>query len=101
MLLAFWALPLFPTVAANQRAVTTGFTRSRGEQHFHWPIWSTPIGLDELRTLMHTGKSAWFSQTGGRLRDGIQGVYRSRRSEFGQGYAIFRSPEVIATDNAG
>jgi len=94
VLLALWALPLFPAVSQAGRAFTTGFSREAGSQYFYWPLFSSAIGLNELRSLVQSGEAAW--QSDGRLRSGIEVIYRSRRSEFGQGYAVFRNSEVSA-----
>lgn len=93
VLLAFWALPLFPAVSEEGRAYTTGFAREAGSQYFQWPVFSTAIGLSELRSLVQSGLAAWQSDS--RLRPGIEVIYRSRRSEFGQGYAVLRSSEAV------
>lgn len=97
VLLAFWALPLFPSVANGGRVATTGFTRAGRDQYFNWPIWSVPISLGELKSLLHTGPSSWMSADARRPRRGIAAVYRSRRAEFGQGYAILRTPEIVSS----
>lgn len=93
VLLAFWALPLFPVMAIGGRAATTGFVREGSQQYFTWPVWSPPIGIDELTSLIHCGESIWISETGG-FRGGIECVYRSKRAEFGQGYAVLRPAEA-------
>jgi len=90
VLLAFWSLPLFPVVSKRGRAQTTGFVRRNGYQSLAWPIFSAPIDLGELRSLIHAGEGAWRSFSGG-LRTGIESVFRSRRAEFGQGYAVLRN----------
>jgi hypothetical protein len=94
VVLAIWALPLYPTVSHRGRASTIGFTRVLGEQHFSWPIFSTPIDISTLKSLIHVGESGWRSNAQV-LRDGIEACYRSRRFEFGQGYAVLRAAEVI------
>jgi hypothetical protein len=93
VLLAFWALPLFPALGENGRARTLGFTRKDGGQFFSWPVFSRPIDLYELRSLLQVGESQWKSSDG-KLRPGIETVFQSRRSEFGQGYAVFRPSQV-------
>lgn len=91
VLLALWALPLFPSVSAAGKARTIGFTRQRDAQHFSWPVFSTPIGLAELTSVLQAGERWWGAN--GTLRPGIEAVFRARRSEFGQGYAVFRNAE--------
>lgn len=89
VLLGLWALPLFPPISARGREQTIGFDREDGERHFSWPVFTTAIGIDELRSLLHTRQGSAAGDA--RRRQGIAAVYRSRRSEFGQGYAVFRS----------
>lgn len=92
VLLALWALPLFPAVSRGGRAVTSGFTRSESSQSMSWPIFSTPLAIGELASLLQAGVNSWASS--GRLRPGLETCFQSRRFEFGQGYAVFRAPEV-------
>ncbi len=92
VLLGLWALPLFPPVSERGRERTTGFERIDGERYFSWPVFTASVSLDELRSLLQTRR--WSAAGGARRREGIAAVYRSRRSEFGQGYAVFRAPEA-------
>jgi len=94
VVLAFWALPLFPAVAVRGRCSTIGFTRENGEQYFTWPVWTIPATFDEVTSLIHSGEAAWIDQRTGRARPGLTAIYRSRRAEFGQGYAVLRAPQV-------
>jgi hypothetical protein len=94
VILAFWALPLFPAVARDWKCITTGFVRDGSQQYFAWPIWTTPTNLDELTSFLHAGEGAWIDKRTGRVRPGIRAIYRSRRAEFGQGYAVLRAAEV-------
>jgi hypothetical protein len=99
VLLALWALPIFPAVSEAGRVRTVGFTRDRrGSQHFSWPVFSCPVGLHELKSLLQTGDETWAYQSV--LRPGIEAIYRARRSEFGQGYAVFRNSEVRSASKA-
>lgn len=94
VILALWALSLFPVVSNNGKAFTAGFTRKKFQQFFSWPVFSTPIQLTELWSLLQIGERGWKSREGA-LRPGIQACYESRRFEFGQGYAVFRSPQLV------
>lgn len=90
------ALPLFPTVVTRGRLETAAFTRQDGVTQFVWPIWTNPVGLDTLRTLLLTSEllgrpDHWESLE----RRGVAAVYESVRSEFGKGYAILRPPSVV------
>lgn len=93
------SLPLFPTAIAVKRLATTGFTRRNGNTRLLWPIWTTPIGIKTLKTLL---ASSELSEPKGRNSLGMRGVvaiYESVRSEFGQGYAILR-PATLAWSGA-
>lgn len=94
VVLAMWALALFPTISDDGKAYTTGFTRRKSQQFFSWPVFSKPIHLTELISLLQTGEKAWRSRDG-MLRPGIEACYASRRFEFGQGYAVFRPPQLV------
>jgi len=50
--LAAQALPLFPCFAVRGQLRTTGFYRLEGEDWFVWPIWTAPVSLDTLRSLV-------------------------------------------------
>lgn len=91
--LALEALPLFP-VFPNQfgRLNTSGFIRNNRENVFQWPIWKTSIGLDTLRTLLTTSE---MDDSETLTQRGVFALYRSVRSEFGQGYGIFRPATLL------
>lgn len=92
VLLAVYALPLYPVVSNAGRAHTTGFRRNKKhENHFSWPVFSTPLSLPDLRSLVQTGD---LKVSGERLRTGVAAVFSSRRFEFGQGYAVFRPAQI-------
>lgn len=92
ILLTMHALPLYPVVSDMGRAYTTGFRRNKERENlFSWPIFSTPLGLPDLRSLVQT--AAWKAPDK-RLRNGVAAVFSSRRSEFGQGYAVFRAAQI-------
>jgi hypothetical protein len=88
VLLALWALPLFPAMSEDGRLQTIGFSRVNKNWLFSWPVFSRPIDLAELTSIVQTRD--WVSRDGSSLRPGIEAVYQSRRAEFGQGYAVFR-----------
>ena len=51
--LAIEALPLLPTAPVRRRLETTGFTQRKGRGVvWTWPIWTVPVGLDVVRSLM-------------------------------------------------
>ena len=50
--LAIEALPLFPTLPDGRRVRTTGFEDRNRVTEITWPIWSEPLGLDTVRSLL-------------------------------------------------
>jgi len=85
--LAIEALPLFPTAAVHGKLATTGFTKDKATM-LVWPVWTAPIGLDTLKTLLMTS-----DDEASLYRRGVAAIYRSIRSETGQGgRAVLRSP---------
>lgn len=48
--LAVESLPLFACLPTKNKLLTTGFDDAGKE--FRWPIWTTPISLDNLKTLL-------------------------------------------------
>jgi hypothetical protein len=83
--LAFEALPLFPCFLCERELVTTGFhtrgqTRQERTTYLTWPVWSSLITLDALRSLLSLPELAEdeLPARGLRLR-GIEEVFRSER----------------------
>ena len=51
--LAIEAVPLFQSFASGEKLSTRGFTGQRiGSIRWTWPIWSCPIGIDEVASLL-------------------------------------------------
>ena len=89
--LATQALPLFPCFVRGGRLYTTGFYREGNEDWFSWPIWSMPITIDILRSLLaHPFRPAL-------KRRGVEIVYRCRRASTGGekgDYRVFSNASV-------
>jgi hypothetical protein len=88
---------MFPSVSQNGRPQTIGFSKIKDDWIFSWRIFSRPIDLAELTSIVQT--QAWTSRDGS-LRAGIEAVYGSRRPEFGQGYARFRPAQAALHDQS-
>lgn len=93
VLLALWALPMMPSLSQEGRAVTIGFRRQKRNQNYSWPVFSCPIGADDLRTLLQVGHQGWKDSE--KRRSGIEAIFESERFEFGQGYAVLRPAHVV------
>ncbi|HEX5271984.1 MAG TPA: hypothetical protein VFW33_15915, partial [Gemmataceae bacterium] len=51
--LALEAWPLFPSFPAGDRLATRGFRGNRAfDTYFTWPVWSCPLSLDGVATLL-------------------------------------------------
>jgi hypothetical protein len=51
--LAIEAIPLFQSFAVGQKISTTGFTGlGKDDTRWTWPIWSCPLGVDEIASLL-------------------------------------------------
>jgi hypothetical protein len=93
VLLSLWALPMMPGLSAGGQAFTIGFYRSQSVQVYSWPIFSIPIGVGDLKTLLQVGRQSWNQF--GKRREGIEAIFESERFEFGQGYAVLRPAHIV------
>jgi hypothetical protein len=82
--LASQALPLFRCFAVGRGLRTTGFHHVEGDDWFAWPVWSEPIALDTLRSLLSQPIGAELQQRG------VSVVYRCRVSHTGGGEGNYR-----------
>jgi hypothetical protein len=74
---------------------TTGTSRPGGERSFSWPIWSAPLGVDAVRTLVALGEAQEETPDRARLaRLGIEEVYRAEHFTFGK-YPRFRPARSV------
>jgi CRISPR-associated endonuclease/helicase Cas3 len=73
--LAVAALPLFPLVP-NRKAEQPGFDRDG--RRWTWPIWTRPLGLDTIRSLLTVpyGAAEWPAWWRGAV--GVSAIYQSR-----------------------
>ena len=94
-LLAFEGLRLMPAVPAGRRLATTGTSRVGGERSFSWPIWSAPLGVDAIRTLVALNRAQEERpDRSGFARLGIEEVYRAEHFTFGK-YPRFRPARSV------
>jgi len=79
--LAIEALPLFPVMPRGTRLETTGFVTagSRGTW-FRWPIWSRPISMPVVQSLLASQRVRQASTNEAALRRmGVEAVFKSQR----------------------
>ena len=84
--LAIEALPLLPTAPVGSDLQTTGLRRRPGEGvGFTWPIWTTPVGVDTVRSLLSLTELQKDKPDGLALAGrGILETYRSLRLTLGK-----------------
>ncbi len=89
--LASQSLPLFPCFAIGGRLHTAGFHYDNSGDWFAWPIWSNPISLDTLRSLLVHPINSDLKQRG------VELVFRCRRVRTGSSekgnYQVFSRAE--------
>jgi len=51
-LLAYRGLQLLPSMPAGRRLATTGFARRGGRLEWTWPVWTPPLDVDVVRSLL-------------------------------------------------
>lgn len=84
--LAIEALPMFPTAPVKQKLETTGFSRRPSEgAKFSWPIWTTPVSSDSMRSILALGALQASELDRNQLeKRGVAEVYRSERITTGK-----------------
>lgn len=92
--LAIEGLPLLPTIPVGSELRTTGFSgRGAGETGWTWPIWSEPLSVDVVRSVL--ALELLKGTTIGSLNSmGIAAVYRARRLTVGK-FRSFAPAEPI------
>ncbi|MCB1203719.1 MAG: hypothetical protein KDN18_05635 [Verrucomicrobiae bacterium] len=86
--LAFFGLTFFPTSPTRFGGKTSGMHDERPNRYFQWPIWATPLCVDEIATLICA------SSTHLNTAYGIDRVWRSRR--FSSDKSLYFAPAEIA-----
>ncbi|MCX6625758.1 MAG: hypothetical protein NTY38_32780 [Acidobacteria bacterium] len=85
-LLAFEALPLFPTVPTVKGLRTTGFRTQKRAHELTWPIWTQPASVDTVRSLLSLIQLEQEAPARAELQPmGIDEVFRVQRVRIGQG----------------
>ena len=87
-LLAYRALALFPSAPARGGLLTTGWEREDGNEQpfFTWPLWTTSLGPDSIRSLLLSTELARFAPDRVSLIAlGVEGAFRAHRIKVGTG----------------
>ena len=83
--LAIEALPLFTTVPGERFLQTTGFKGHRSrDTYFSWPVWTTPVGADVIRSILTLREIQTGKETETLLSRSIAAVFRSQRITVGK-----------------
>jgi hypothetical protein len=69
--LAIEALPLFPTAPMGRRVRTTAFREGESGTEIRWPIWTDPLELSSIASLLASRNPE--------LRPGVAQVFRAVR----------------------
>jgi hypothetical protein len=94
--LAFESLPLFPCF--YDHGLKTRAFRAGREVSFCWPVWTPPISLDALRTLLGWAALLEDEPPIEELRArGVAAVFRSTKFKPNKYLANFRTPELVAS----
>ena len=94
--LAVESLACFPTVATTRRADTTGFRRFGRETGFMWPIWTPPVNIQTVRSLVALAPLHEDPLPRGALHaQGIEEVYCARRVRPNQYYSNFAPAQPL------
>lgn len=92
--LAFESLPLFPCFYARGLA-TRSFRREGREVGFCWPVWSPPLSLPALQTLLGWSELLTERPSPAELEArGVTAVFRSVKFKPNKYLASFRTPEL-------
>lgn len=97
--LAFESLPLFPCFYSGTMR-TRALSRARRRLHFQWPVWSCPLSLNAVSTILSwrsilidkAPKEAAVAEFKAR---GITALYRSARYKPNKYLVSFRMPELL------
>jgi hypothetical protein len=93
--LAIEALPLFP-LAANRAAGQPGFDNDAYGRRWRWPMWTRPLGLDVIRsllTLQLEDGEQWSSSQ--RLALGVSALFESGIVQPSGRYRCFTPARIL------
>lgn len=85
-LLAYRGLALFPAVPSRAGLAVAGWREHEGSWAMTWPIWSHPVPINVIASMLRLRELVSDDPNGTALRArGITAVYRARRIEVGEG----------------
>jgi hypothetical protein len=77
--LAIESLPLFPCFCTGAKLATRAFRSERRTREFCWPVWSSPISLTVLKSLLASADLIDPDMLATLQARGVDGVFRSRK----------------------
>jgi hypothetical protein len=89
--LAFRALPLFPAFPEGARVTTTCVEGRGDDMRMTWPLWSSAISIEAVRTVLHM---RWPSSMRERAGRGVFAVCSSKVRRTAQGFGNFAPATV-------
>lgn len=95
--LALEALVLFPVQPTRTGAATTGFVRSsrRADWEFHWPIWTVPLSIDVIGSLLTRSFTFGGSTVDVRRNLGVAAMFKSRQFKPNKYYRNFSPAQAV------
>jgi hypothetical protein len=85
--LAFFGLTFYPTVATASGSRTVGLHWKSREAFFLWPIWETPLCIDEISSFVSAYPVTWS------LASGVAVAWRSKR--FSSDKSLYFAPAEL------
>jgi hypothetical protein len=83
--LAIEAIPFFTTVPGERFLQTVGFIGHRSrDTFFSWPVWTTPIGINAIRSLLSLQEIQVRTEAESLISRGVPVVFRSQRITVGK-----------------
>jgi hypothetical protein len=93
--LATESLPLFPCFCEASKLATRAFRSERRIREFCWPVWSSPISLAVLKSLLASAELINPDKLDTLLGRGVDGVFRSRKFKPNK-YMVSFQPAVLS-----
>jgi hypothetical protein len=97
--LATESLPLFPCFCAGSKLATRA-VRSVGRGEFCWPVWSSPISLAVLKSLLASADLIDGDMLNTLRARGVDGVFRSRKFKPNKYMVSFQPAVFTSSDQA-
>ena len=87
--LAFIGLTFYPTIGTSKGTKTLGFSYLDRAWWYHWPVWESPLSIDELQTCLHCTPDYL------RQERGFAQTWKSRR--FSSEKSLYFAPAQLAS----